>query len=41
MWAIEPTTRFKRDYRRESKDPHGATLDASLRPAFDAMVHDL
>ena len=40
MRTIELTTRFKRDYRRVSKGEHGATLDASLRPVFDALVHD-
>ena len=40
MRTIELTTKFKRDYRRVSKGQHGATLDASLRPVFDALVHD-
>ena len=40
MRTIELTTRFKRDYRRVSKGEHGPTLDASLRPVFDALVHD-
>ena len=40
MRTIELTTGFKRDYRRASKGPHGATLDASLRPVVDTLVHD-
>ena len=40
MRTIEPTTRFKRDYKRESKGEHRATLDASLEPVVDALAND-
>ena len=40
MRTIERTSQFKRDYRRESKGRHRATLDASLQRILDALVHD-
>ena len=40
MRTIEHTTRFKRDYKREAKGQHRATLDASLEPVVDALAED-
>ncbi len=40
MRTIEWTSQFKRDYRREGKGPHRATLDADLTSALDALVND-
>ena len=40
MRTIEHTTKFKRDYKRESKGQHRATLDASLEPVVDALAND-
>ena len=40
MRTIEWTSQFKRDYRREGKGPHRATLDAYLVSALDALVND-
>lgn len=41
MRTIEWTGQFKRDYKRESKGQHRATLDADLMPVFTALACDL
>jgi mRNA interferase YafQ len=46
MRRIEPTTQFKRDYKREAKGQHRATLDpdaldAEMKPVLEALVNDL
>ena len=40
MRTIERTGQFKRDYRRESRGQHQATLDASLVPIVEALADD-
>ncbi len=40
MRTIRRLTSFKRDYKREAKGPHHATLDASLAPVLAALAHD-
>ena len=40
MRRIEPTSQFKRDYKREAKGQHRATLDADLKPVLEALVSD-
>ncbi len=40
MRVIERTSQFKRDYRRESRGRHGASLDASLVPVLEALAQD-
>jgi mRNA interferase YafQ len=40
MREIERTTRFKRDYRRERKGRHGATLDGILLDVLEQLVTD-
>lgn len=40
MRAIERSSAFKRDYKREAKDRHRATLDASLIPVLTALAFD-
>jgi mRNA interferase YafQ len=40
MRTIERATAFKRDYKREAKGPHRATLDEVLRPVLVALVTD-
>ncbi len=40
MRAIEWTSQFKRDYKRENKGQHRATLDADLFPIVDALAND-
>jgi mRNA interferase YafQ len=40
MRRIEPTGRFKRDYKREAKGQHRATLDAVLATVLQALVRD-
>ena len=40
MRTIDTTTKFNRDYKREAKGEHRATLDASLKAVFDALVND-
>jgi mRNA interferase YafQ len=40
MRTIKRTTRFKRDYKRESKGRHGATLDADLRGVLVLLISD-
>src|SRR3546814_11223732 len=38
MRTIDRSTRFKRDYKRESKGRHRATLDADLLPVLAALA---
>ena len=40
MRTISRTTRFKKDYKRESKGQHRATLDTALMSAVTLLVHD-
>lgn len=40
MRTIEWTTQFKRDYKRESKGQHRATLDDELFPILDSLAND-
>ena len=40
MRTIERSTRFKRDYKREAKGRHRATLDADLLPVLAALASD-
>lgn len=41
MRALERTTQFKRDYKRESKGQHRATLDHDLAGVLTALAADL
>jgi mRNA interferase YafQ len=40
MRTIRRTTRFKRDYKRESKGLYRATLDVDLRSAIGLLMAD-
>ena len=40
MRTIERSTRFKRDYKRESRGPHRATLDADLTKVLTSLATD-
>ena len=40
MRTIRRTARFKRDYKRESKGPHRATLDHELMALLVLLVAD-
>ena len=40
MRAIERTSQFKRDYKRESRGRHRASLDASMVPVLEALAQD-
>jgi mRNA interferase YafQ len=40
MRTIERSAKFKRDYKREAKGRHGATLDAELVPVLAALADD-
>jgi len=40
MRTIEWTGQFKRDYKREAKGKHRATLDADLFPVIAALAND-
>lgn len=40
MRKIERSTRFKRDYKRELKGKHRATLDADLTAVLVALASD-
>ncbi len=40
MRTIERTTQFKRDYKRESKGRHRASLDAGLASIVEALATD-
>jgi mRNA interferase YafQ len=38
--SVEPTTAFRRDFKRESRGRLGSQLDALLRPVLTALVAD-
>ena len=40
MRRIEPTGQFKRDFKRETKGQHRATLDADLKPVLQSLAAD-
>lgn len=40
MRKIEPTTRFRRDYKREKAGRHGKTLDADLAAVINPLAAD-
>ena len=40
MREVEWTTQFKRDYKREGKGQHRATLDDELFSTVDQLAHD-
>ncbi len=40
MRKIDPTGQFRRDYKREAKGQHRATLDADLAPVLEALASD-
>ena len=40
MRAIDRASSFKRDYKREAKGQHRATLDSELKPGIVALVTD-
>ena len=40
MRTIDRNTRFKRDYKREAKGKHRATLDSVMRLVFIALASD-
>jgi mRNA interferase YafQ len=40
MRTIKPTTRFRRDFKREKKGPHGNRLDAVLGEVIDMLAAD-
>lgn len=40
MRTIEWTSQFKRDYKREGKGQHRATLDVDLFPVMDTLAND-
>ena len=40
MRKIEPTGQFRRDYKRETKGPHRASLDADFEPVLQALAND-
>lgn len=40
MRAIERSSAFKRDYKREAKGQHRATLDTDLVPVLAALADD-
>ncbi len=40
MRTTEWTTRFKKDYKREKKSQHGATLDDLLFPVVEMLAND-
>ena len=41
MRKIEPTTAFKRDFKRESKGQHRAVLDTELKQVITALAADV
>jgi len=41
MRTIKRLGQFKRDYRREKRGQHRATLDAELVPVIVALAHDI
>jgi mRNA interferase YafQ len=40
MRTIERSSAFKRDYKREARGRHSATLDSALTPVLVALVND-
>ena len=40
MRTTEWTSRFKRDFKRESKSQHHSTLDNHLFPIIERLAHD-
>jgi len=40
MRKIEHTNQFKRDFKREAKGKHRATLDDDLLPVLTALMND-
>ncbi len=40
MRTIERSTAFKRDYKREARGQHRATLDDDLLPVLGALAND-
>jgi len=40
MRRIKPTARFRRDFKREKKGPHGSRLDALLTDVTDLLAAD-
>ncbi|MFZ2541567.1 MAG: type II toxin-antitoxin system YafQ family toxin [Gallionella sp.] len=40
MRTIDTPGSFKRDFKRESKGPHKATLDTDLKPVIGTLVLD-
>jgi mRNA interferase YafQ len=40
MRTIERAASFKRDYKREAKGQHRATLDSELKPILEALATD-
>ncbi len=40
MRTIERTSRFKRDYKREAKGPHRATLEIDFIETITALAND-
>ena len=40
MRTIDPTTRFKRDYKRELKGQYRATVPADLATVFELLAAD-
>ncbi len=40
MRTIEPTTQFRRDYKREAKGSQRTTLQADLATIFNALARD-
>ena len=41
MRKIEPSSQFRRDYKRESKGLHRTTLDADIEAVLQALADDL
>ena len=41
MRTVEPTGQFRRDFKREKKGQHRATLDADLAGVLDPLAADL
>lgn len=41
MRTIDTPGSFKRDFKRESKGQHRATLNTDLKPVLDTLVFDL
>jgi len=41
MRTIEPTSQFRRDYKRESKGQHRQTIEGDLAEVIEALANDL